>query len=171
MYLENFASVSGRPFVMAACLKNGDILLLRSYDDVIPQVSSAIFFSRKIYVGSAILSPFPIIPFQKKNIGRFHQNIPEQFLETIQANLGLRSVIDTLNDQLIKLSSRFYLEKLEKLCLKKKQSNFWLPSARRRNPRVNISAFFFVALPPLFQLFSYAFYPEPPLLAIYCTIV
>ena len=24
---------------MAACLKNGDILLLRSYDDVIPQVS------------------------------------------------------------------------------------------------------------------------------------
>ena len=44
MYLENFASVSGRPFVMAACLKNGDILLLRSYDDVIPQVSSANFF-------------------------------------------------------------------------------------------------------------------------------
>lgn len=32
---------AGRPFVLAACLKNGDILLLRSYDDVIPQVSTA----------------------------------------------------------------------------------------------------------------------------------
>ena len=31
--------LSGRPFVMAACLKNGEILLLRSFDDVIPQVS------------------------------------------------------------------------------------------------------------------------------------
>ncbi len=34
-----FYHFAGRPFVMAACLKNGDILLLRSYDDVIPQVS------------------------------------------------------------------------------------------------------------------------------------
>ena len=45
-----FCSVLGRPFVMAACLKNGDILLLRSYDDVIPQVSTAIYFSCKIYL-------------------------------------------------------------------------------------------------------------------------
>ena len=45
-----FFSVLGRPFVMAACLKNGDILLLRSYDDVIPQVSTAIYFSCKIYL-------------------------------------------------------------------------------------------------------------------------
>jgi len=34
-------------------------------------------------------------PFPEKNFGRFHQNIPEQFLETIQASLRLRSVIDT----------------------------------------------------------------------------
>ena len=57
MYLENFASVSGRPFVMAACLKNGDILLLRSYDDVIPQVSSAIFFHAKFTLAVQTLAP------------------------------------------------------------------------------------------------------------------
>ena len=34
-----FFLFSGRPFVMAVCLKNGEILLLRSFDDVIPQVS------------------------------------------------------------------------------------------------------------------------------------
>ncbi len=34
-----FFLVSGKPYILAATLKDGDILLLRSYDDVIPQVS------------------------------------------------------------------------------------------------------------------------------------
>ena len=53
-----FFSVLGRPFVMAACLKNGDILLLRSYDDVIPQVSTAIYFSCKIYLQLTLMFIF-----------------------------------------------------------------------------------------------------------------
>ena len=32
---------------MAACFKNGDIHLVRSYDDVIPQVSSSFFLEKK----------------------------------------------------------------------------------------------------------------------------
>ena len=30
----------GRPFVLAAALKSGEVLMLRSYEDVIPQVST-----------------------------------------------------------------------------------------------------------------------------------
>ena len=37
--VPSFVPLLGRPFVMAACFKNGDIHLVRSYDDVIPQVS------------------------------------------------------------------------------------------------------------------------------------
>ena len=29
---------SGKPFVLAVCFKNGEILLMRTYDDIIPQV-------------------------------------------------------------------------------------------------------------------------------------
>ena len=50
---------------MAACLKNGEILLLRSFDDVIPQVSS---FLRKSFLKLSSLFNYIFQNFSVKAI-------------------------------------------------------------------------------------------------------
>ena len=63
--LNLFFTYLGRSFVMAACLKNGEILLLRSFDDVIPQVSS---FLRKSFLKLSSLFNYIFQNFSVKAI-------------------------------------------------------------------------------------------------------